>query len=137
RDSDAPSRAPGFSAATSGIPGAAEHTVGLYPRRDAITLRDHIMARLEQLDTEGPGKTVNFTVVGGGATGVELAGALAELRHALNAFFPDADESDVHIRLVEMAPVLLAPFHPSLQSYAHAQLRRRGVDRRLSTQIPP
>ena len=127
--------ATGISAAYYGIPGAAEYTLGLYTRRDAIALRDHIMARLEQLDIEGPGKSVTFTVVGGGATGVELAGALAELRTALNAFFPDLDEEDVHIRLVEMAPVLLAPFRPSLQSYAHAQLRRRGVEVLLSTKI--
>jgi NADH dehydrogenase len=127
--------ATGISASYYGISGAAEYTLGLYTRRDAIALRDHIMARLERLDIEGPGKTVTFTVVGGGATGVELAGALAELRTALNAFFPDLDEADVHIRLVEMAPVLLAPFRPSLQSYAHAQLQRRGVEVLLSTKI--
>ena len=59
--------ATGISAAYYGIPGAAEYTLGLYTRRDAIALRDHIMARLEQLDIEGPGKSVTFTVVGGGA----------------------------------------------------------------------
>jgi NADH:ubiquinone reductase (H+-translocating) len=127
--------ATGISASYYGITGAADYTLGLYTRQDAIALRDHIMARLERLDVQGPGKTVTFTVVGGGATGVELAGALAELRTALNAFFPDLDEADVHIRLVEMAPVLLAPFRPSLQSYAHAQLRRRGVEVLLSTKI--
>src|SRR5690349_20817319 len=117
----------GVSAAYYGIPGAAEHTLGLYTRRDAIALRDHLMARLERQDIEGPGKTVDFTVVGGGATGVELAGTLAELRDALAAAFPEVDKADVHIRLVEMAPVLLAPFHPSLQAYALKELRRRGV----------
>jgi NADH:ubiquinone reductase (H+-translocating) len=127
--------ATGVSAAYYGITGAAEHTLGLYTRRDAIALRDHIMARLERLDIEGRGKTVNFTVVGGGATGVELAGALAELRTALNAAFPEVDKADVRIRLVEMAPTLLAPFHPSLQSYAGAELRRRDVDVLVSTKI--
>ena len=125
----------GVSAAYYGITGAAEHTLGLYTRRDASALRDHIMARLERLDIEGPGKTVNFTVVGGGATGVEVAGALAELKDALGAPFPEVDKADVHIRLVEMAPTLLAPFHPSLQSYAYDQLRRRGVEVLLSTKI--
>ena len=125
----------GVSAAYYGITGAAEHTLGLYTRRDASALRDHIMARLERLDIEGPGKTVNFTVVGGGATGVEVAGALAELKDALGAAFPEVDKADVHIRLVEMAPTLLAPFHPLLQSYAYDQLRRRGVEVLLSTKI--
>ena len=127
--------ATGVSAAYYGIPGAAGHTLALYTRRDAIALRDHIMARLERLDIEGPGRTVNFTVVGGGATGVELAGALAELKDALDAPFPEVDKADVHIRLVEMAPALLAPFVPALQSYAYAQLQRRGVEVLLSTKI--
>ena len=127
--------ATGVSAAYYGIPGAAGHTLALYTRRDAIALRDHIMARLERLDIEGPGRTVNFTVVGGGATGVELAGALAELKDALDAPFPEVDKADVHIRLVEMAPVLLGPFDPSLQAYAYRQLERRGVEVLLSTKI--
>ena len=124
----------GVSAAYYGVTGAAEHTVGLYTRRDAVTLRDHILARLEQLDMEGPGKAVNLTVVGGGATGVELAGALAELR-ALDDAFPEVDRADENIRLVEMAPALLPPFHPKLQAYALAELRHRGVDVRLNSKI--
>ncbi len=128
--------ATGVSAAYYGVTGAAEHTVGLYTRRDAVTLRNHIMSRLERLDITGPGKDVNFTVVGGGATGVELAGAMAELRAtALDAAFPEVDLSDVHIRLVEQAPVLLAPFHPALQEYARRELAGRGVEIRLSTAI--
>jgi NADH dehydrogenase len=128
--------ATGVSAAYYGVSGAAEHSLGLYTRRDAVTLRDHIMARLERLDIAGPGKDVNFTVVGGGATGVELAGALAELRAtALDAAFPEVDLANVHITLVEQAPVLLAPFQPVLQEYARRELVRRGVEVRLSTEI--
>jgi len=128
--------ATGVSAAYYGVTGAAENSLGLYTRRDAVGLRDHIMARLERLDIAGPGKDVNFTIVGGGATGVELAGALAELREtALDAAFPEVDLANVHITLVEMAPVLLAPFDPSLQEYARRELVRRGVEVRLSTEI--
>src|SRR6266487_3376794 len=126
----------GLSASYCGVTGAAENSLGLYTRRDAVGLRDHIMARLERLDIAGPGKDVNFTIVGGGATGVELAGALAELREtALDAAFPEVDLSDVNIRLVEQAPVLLAPFHPALQEYARRELADRGVEIRLSTAI--
>jgi NADH dehydrogenase len=124
----------GVSAAYYGVTGAAEHTVGLYTRRDAVVLRDHVLDRLDRLDAEGPGKAVNFTVVGGGATGVELAGALAELR-ALDDAFPEVNRADEHIRLIEMAPTLLAPFHPKLQAYALAELRRRGVDVLLNSKI--
>lgn len=128
--------ATGVTAAYYGVTGAAEHTMGLYTRRDAISLRDHIMAWLERLDVDGPGKDINFTVVGGGATGVELAGALAELRStALASAFPEIDGRSVRIRLVERLPVLLAPFRPALQEYARQQLRRRGVEVRLSAEI--
>ena len=125
----------GVTASYYGIKGAAEYSLGLYTRRDAVTLRDHIMARLERLNI-GPAKDLNFTVVGGGATGVELAGTIAELReHALEAAFPGVDETRVHIRLVEQFPALLGPFHESLQKYAYQQLRNRGVDVRLNTRI--
>jgi NADH dehydrogenase len=125
----------GVTAAYYSVPGAAEQTLGLYTRRDAVTLRDHIVARLERLDI-APGQDVNFTVVGGGATGVELAGSLAELRStALRVAYPGIAESQVHIRLVEQFPVLLAPFKPSLQQYAYRQLRSRGVDVRLNAKI--
>ncbi len=128
--------ATGVSAAYFGVTGAAEHTLGLYTRRDAVVLRDHIMSLLERLDIAGPGKDVNFTVVGGGATGVEVAGALAELRAtALDAAFPEVDLASVHIKLVEQAPVLLAPFHPALQEYARRELLARGVEVRLGAQI--
>jgi NADH dehydrogenase len=124
----------GVSAAYYGVTGAAEHTVGLYTRRDAVVLRDHVLDRLDRLDVEGPGKAVSFTVVGGGATGVELAGALAELR-ALDDAFPEVNRADEHIRLIEMAPTLLAPFHPKLQAHALEELRRRGVDVLLNSKI--
>jgi NADH dehydrogenase len=128
--------ATGVSAAYYGVTGAVEHSLGLYTRRDAVDLRDHIMARLERLDIAGPGKSVNFTVVGGGATGVEVAGALAELRStALDAAFPEVDLASVHIRLVEQANALLLPFEPSLRDYARGQLEARGVEVRLNTAI--
>ena len=128
--------ATGVSAAYYGVAGAAEHSLGLYTRRDAVELRNHLMARLERLDIAGPGKSVNFTVVGGGATGVELAGALAELRStALDAAFPEVDLASVHIRLVEQADSLLLPFEPGLREYARHQLEARGVEIRLNTAI--
>jgi NADH:ubiquinone reductase (H+-translocating) len=126
--------ATGMSASYYGIPGAAENTFGLYTRSDAIALRDHLMAGLDRLSVDSGDLVV--TVVGGGATGVELAGTLAELRRTvLRATFPDVDPSRVHVRLVEMAPSLLGPFHEKLREYARAQLAARDVDVRLDTSI--
>ena len=126
--------ATGVSASYYGITGAAEHTFGLYTRTDAIVLRDHLMAGFERLSVDDGDLAI--TVVGGGATGVELAGTLAELRATvLHATFPDVDPSRVHVRLVEMAPALLGPFRSKLREYARVQLVKRGVDIRLSTRI--
>jgi len=126
--------ATGVSAAFYGIKGAAENTFGLYTRTDAIILRDHLMAGFDRLSVDSGDLSV--TVVGGGATGVELAGTLAELRRTvLGATFPDVDPSRVHVRLVEMASALLGPFHEKLREYARTQLVARGVDVRLTTRI--
>jgi len=126
--------ATGVSASFYGIKGAAENTFGLYTRTDAIVLRDHLMAGFERLSVDHGDLSV--TVVGGGATGVELAGTLAELRRTvLGSTFPDVDPARVRVRLVEMAPSLLGPFHPKLQEYGKAQLAARGVEVRLSTRI--
>jgi NADH dehydrogenase len=112
--------ATGVSAAFYGVTGAAEHSFGLYTRRDAVVLSDQIMSGLEALSVAGEGLDVGVTVVGGGSTGVELAGTLAELRSiALPSSYPDIDLARVHIRLVEQGPALLAPYHPALREYAH------------------
>jgi NADH dehydrogenase len=129
--------AAGVSANYFGVQGAAENTFGLYTRADAIVLRDHIMNGFERLSSDPEGsREFAVTVVGGGATGVELAGTLGELsRDVLRATFPDVDPSRVHIRLVEMAPALLMPFHPKLREYTRKQLVARGVDIKLNTRI--
>ncbi|MBO0805901.1 MAG: NAD(P)/FAD-dependent oxidoreductase [Nocardiopsaceae bacterium] len=128
--------ATGVSANYFGVPGAASRTLGLYTRADALVLRDHLMNGFEQLSTDRARREFAVTVVGGGATGVELAGTLGELRNdVLKATFPDVDPARVHVRLVEMAPALLMPFGPKLREYARRQLEGRGVDVLLGTKI--
>ena len=128
--------ATGVSADYHGIPGAAEYSLGLYTRHDAIVLRDRIMTGLERISVTGLPKDFAVTVVGGGATGVELAGSLADLRNvALAASYPEIDRSRVHVSLIERAPALLAPFHPALREYTRRQLIARGVDVRLGVAI--
>jgi NADH dehydrogenase len=129
--------ATGMSANYFGVKGAAENTFGLYTRADSLVLRDHVMSGFERLSAD-PDSDREFviTVVGGGATGVELAGTLAELRRdVLRATFPDVDPGRVHVMLIEMAPALLMPFHQKLRDYTRKQLADRGVDIRLNTQI--
>jgi NADH dehydrogenase len=107
--------ATGVAAAYHGIPGAAEYSLGLYTRHDAIVLRDRIMTGLEHISLAGLRNDVTVTVIGGGATGVELAGSVADLRNiALAASYPEIDRDRVHVALIEQA---------------------RGVDVRLGTSI--
>jgi NADH dehydrogenase len=128
--------ATGVSAAFFGVPGAAEHSFSLYTRRDAIVLRDHLMTELENRSAAGDHRELSITVVGGGATGVEMAGTLAELRNiALPAAFPEIDRRRMHVRLVELGPALLAPFREPLREYARQELLDRGVDVVLDTAI--
>jgi NADH dehydrogenase len=127
--------ATGIAASFFGIKGAAEHSLALYTRRDAIILRDHILAGLERMSISPPAGDVVITVVGGGATGVEVAGTLAEMRNALAASYPEIDPDRVKIRLVELGPYLLPPFPASLRDYARRQLESRGVEVRLNTAI--
>jgi NADH dehydrogenase len=128
--------ATGVSANYFGVAGAAEYTFGLYTRADALVLRDHLMNGFEQLSADTGRSEFAITVVGGGATGVELAGTLGELRSdVLGATFPDVDPSRVHVRLIEMAPGLLMPFHEKLRDYTRRELVRRGVDVLLNTKI--
>jgi NADH dehydrogenase len=128
--------ATGMSANYFGLPGAAEYTFGLYTRADAIVLRDHLMNGFEQLSADRGRREFAVTVVGGGATGVELAGTLGELSSdVLRATFPDVDPSRMHVRLIEMAPGLLMPFREKLRGYAKKQLEGRGVEVLLNTRI--
>jgi NADH dehydrogenase len=116
-----------------GVPGAGTYARALYTRREAIDLRDSLMGVLERTVAEG--RRASVVVVGGGATGVEIAGTLAELAGALPAAFPGASPSSVRVILAEQATELLAPFAPRLRAYARRQLESRGVEVRFGTAI--
>ncbi len=131
--------ASGATARFFGIPGAADHTFPLYTLSDARRLRDHILRRLEDADRDsgvdaaGP---LTFVVIGGGPTGVEVAGALAELldvavRH--DGFkFP---RSAGRIILVDGLDRLLTPFQPSAAAYAARTLEGRGIELKLGHMV--
>lgn len=128
--------ASGATAKFFGIPGASEHSFPLYTLTDARRLRDHILRRLEDVDAHPEGAAargaLTFVVVGGGPTGVEVAGALAELldvavRHDGFRF----DRSAGRIILVDALDRLLTPFRESASEYAAATLAGRGIELRL------
>lgn len=126
----------GVGANFFGIPGAEEHAKSIYTRSEALAVRDLIFSGLEKLAVARGDAGFSVVVVGGGATGVEMAGTLAEMQKiGLPQSFPEIRPAQVSVTLVEMAPHLLAPFDPSLREYTYRQLHERGVDVRLDTAI--
>ncbi|MGH3423320.1 MAG: NAD(P)/FAD-dependent oxidoreductase [Nocardioidaceae bacterium] len=119
-----------------GIPGAEEHAMPLYKRSQALDVRDRMFAQLEEAAINGQDRDLRIVVVGGGATGVETAGAFAELRNNdMPVTYPELDPWRTHVTLVEMMPSVLGPFHENLQEYARKSLVRRHVDVRLNTPV--
>ena len=114
-----------------GIKGAAEHAYPLYTMRDAVRLKRHVLKAFEAADID-PSRVddgaLSVCVVGGGATGVEVAGALAELiRYELKDDYPGLPMEKAEIVLYEMGPELLGPFKPRLRAYARRSLEKAGV----------
>ena len=129
-----------------GIPGAIEHSYPLKNMEQSIVLRNHIICAYEQADQTTDEETrkrlLTFVIVGGGATGVEFAGALTELfRGPLRTDFPNIDyEKDVKVVLVD-ALESSVPFMPTrLQNYTNEKLQKMGVElhfKKMVTEISP
>jgi NADH:ubiquinone reductase (H+-translocating) len=106
---------------------------GLKKIEDATDIRRRILIAFELAETEKDAiertRLLTFVIVGGGATGVEMAGAIAELaRNALPADFRNIDSRTARIVLVEAGPRLLTAFDPPLSDYAKKALEDLGVE---------
>lgn len=122
-----------------GIEGVSQNAFGLKSIEEAVALRSHIMRQFELADAD-PSRieqgALTFVIVGGGPTGVEMAGAMAEwIDRVLRKDFPRLDVSRSKVILLEAIDRLLAPFDPSLQKHALDVLTKRGVDVRLNTAV--
>jgi NADH dehydrogenase len=122
---------------------------GLKTIEDALEIRRRVLLAFELAERQTTEKTADgptasplqFVVIGGGPTGVELAGTLAEIaRHAMNHEFRNIDPKQTRILLIEGGPRVLAAYSEDLSRKAEAQLRRLGVEVRTShvvTRIEP
>jgi NADH:ubiquinone reductase (H+-translocating) len=115
-----------------GTNGAPEHAFPMYTLSDAVRLKEHILERWEAADRD-PGLVddgaLNVVVVGGGPTGVESAGALAELyRQSFAKDYPSLPQDKARIVLVEAGPELFAMFKKNLRDYAKKALEKFGVE---------
>lgn len=131
--------AAGASANTFGIAGVDHHGFPLYNLEDAVRLRNHVLERFEAADADPSlidDGALTFVVVGGGPTGVEVAGALTELFHlVLRRDFRTLAVDRARVVLVEMQTDLLGPFGPSSRRHARDTLEGRGVEVRTGVQV--
>jgi NADH dehydrogenase len=123
-----------------GHPEWASVAPGLKQIEDATVIRRKVLLAFEQAelidDPDEQRRLLTFIVVGGGPTGVEMAGAIAEVaHHALPAEFRRIDTHAARVILVEAGPRLLPAFPEGLSGYAHQALERMGVEVRISAQV--
>lgn len=139
--------APGSRTAHFGVPGAEENAFGLKTVEEAVKLRNHILACFERAALELaktptgtpaaiPEGLLTVAVVGAGATGLEYAGALAELMASpLARDFPSLAKNAARVVLLDAAPDVIMPFPPKLRAYARHKLEKMGVTVRTGAQV--
>src|SRR5204862_5554071 len=103
----------------------------MYTLPHAVRLKDHLLERWEAADRDPSlveDGALNVVVVGGGPTGVETAGAIAELyRHSFAGDYPSLPQDEIHVMLVEAGPEIFSMFEPKLREYAVKALEERTV----------
>ncbi len=115
-----------------GASGAPEHAFPMYTLADAVRLKTHVLEKWEAADKDdslAEDGGLHIVVVGGGPTGVESAGALAELYN--NTFaedYPDVSKEHARITLVEASPQLFGMFKENLREYTKKELEKFGVE---------
>ncbi|WP_114854241.1 NAD(P)/FAD-dependent oxidoreductase [Brachybacterium sp. YJGR34] len=113
-----------------GTPGAEEHAMPMYTRSQALAIRDRIFSELERSSREQlhSHDRLNVCIVGGGPTGVEIAGALADFRmQELDILYPEMDPGTLQVTVLQRGGELIKEFSPKHREYAAAELEERGV----------
>jgi NADH dehydrogenase len=115
-----------------GVQGTEQHAFPMYTLADAVRLREHVLRKWEAADRDPAlveDGALNVVVVGGGPTGIESAGALAELyRSNFSEDYPGIPQDKARIVLVEAGSALMAMFKSDIRSYTRKALEKRGVE---------
>jgi NADH dehydrogenase len=120
------------------IPGVHEYALPLYSLTDAERLRSRLLETLEAADREPARQqeALRFVVIGGGATGVEIAGAIADtLQRTPDYAFKHVNLKRASVTLIDMAKTVLSPFSKHSQEYVTEVLNKRGVELRLGVSV--
>ncbi len=122
-----------------GTPGASEYSFPLYSLDNATRLRSRILGLFEHVDRDPTlvdRGALNFVIVGGGPTGVEVAGAIADMiAVTVPAEYRGVDPSAAHIYLLDYGDALLKPFSEKAHAYVAQVLADKGVEVRLGTGV--
>ena len=125
----------GSTTADFGIPGVNEFALGMKSVHEALTIRAEVMRRFEDLCRFEDSTRFTISVIGGGPTGVEMAGALAELvRGPLKSDQANA-AAHIDVQLIEAGERLLPPFSPSLSARTKKDLEKLGVKVMLNSAV--
>src|SRR5918999_1181264 len=115
-----------------GIPGVEEHSMTMRGVEDAVRLRNRVIERFEEVSLirdEVPESKLTFVVIGGGATGVEVASEIHTLVHEnLARDYPNIDPYRVRIYLIEALPNILPELDPALRRAARARLLNERIE---------
>jgi len=121
----------GSVTSTFGLPGIAERSIPYKTLEDADRVRNHVIAMLETADvTTDPvlrKRYLTFVFVGGGFTGVEAAGEMADFFHSTKRYYPNIDIADIEVVLVEGGKKLLPDLQAGMGEYSEGALRKRGI----------
>ena len=125
----------GSVTADFGIPGVKEFALGMKSVSEALTIRAEIMRRFEDLCRFEDDTKFSVTVIGGGPTGVEMAGAIAELIRGPLKSDQAQVAKNINVTLIEAGPRLLPPFATSLSARTKKDLEKLGVKVLLNTAV--
>ena len=125
----------GSANADFGIPGVSEHALGMKSVHEALNIRAEVLRRFEDLCRFEDETIFSITVVGGGPTGVEMAGAFAEL--VRGPLKNDQRHAAAHIKinLIEAGPRILPMFSEKLSAHGKKDLEKLGVTVHLNTAV--
>jgi NADH dehydrogenase len=125
----------GSTTSDFGIPGVNEFALGMKSVHEALTIRAEVMRRFEDLCRFEDDTRFTISVIGGGPTGVEMAGALAELVRGPLKSDQGSAAAQIDVQLIEAGDRLLPPFSPSLSARTKKDLEKLGVKVMLNSAV--
>ena len=129
----------GTTTSLSRVPGLEEHALRMKDLGDAFALRNHVLHCLEWADitrfAAHKARALCFVVVGGGFSGVETIGELADMARRALRYYPNVRAEELRFVLLQRGGRLLPELPPRLGEYAQRRLQRRGIEVRLNTSL--